>query len=486
MFRPKSLQGRLLLGIFACLTATLAVGGVLVHRVIDARLREEFDSGLTEKLRFYTTTMKLVSDSQAPVFKMGDAEWWRLSAPPNPDYVEFWYWPRDKFIFRLPSLQQKDLPLVPLRGGESVFTDLTLFGNTPVRMLTQAVYPSQESVVGKPIAVRIAVAKETKFLVEALNEVRWFLIKTGLLTTGALMLCARWIVRRAARHVHTLSHQIEAMPLVDSDERFALPGAPSELQPVVRRLNALMDRVGSAIEHERMFTSNAAHELRNPLAAIRSSVEVALSRTRKPEEYEETLEAVLESQNGMQRVVDHLLLLARLESGHKIHEFSMEAVSLSKLLRNAWRPSFDRASDRRLKVTWQVEEPGHDLLIPVALIGIVLRNLFDNATSYTPEGGQIRISAAVSGGTATIAVANTNPGITEANLDNTFSPFWRSDPNASGHRGNAGIGLALVRRIMDTMQGQAEARLEGDFLEYRLTFPAAAGPERRMISEKVS
>jgi signal transduction histidine kinase len=77
---------------------------------------------------------------------------------------------------------------------------------------------------------------------------------------------------------------------------------------------------------------------------------------------------------------------------------------------------------------------------------------------------------------ATISVANTNPGLTGADLENSFSPFWRSDPNASGHRCNAGIGLALVRRIMETMQGSAEARVEGEFLEYRLTFPVSVQP----------
>lgn len=483
MLRPKSLQGRLLLGIFACLTATLAVGGVVVYRVINAHLREEFDLGLRDKVNFYSGPM-VVQNGMAG-WKYKNTEFARVGDPANPEYVEFWYWPRDKFFFRVPWLNGQDLPLVPLTGDKPVFSDITLFGKPHIRMVTEVVYPPQAKSADPPIGMRISVAKEANSLLTALTEVRWFLIKTGLLTTAALMFCARWIVRRAARHVHALSHQIESMPLVDSDERFALPGAPSELQPVVRRLNALMDRVGAAIDHERMFTSNAAHELRNPLAAIRSSVELALSRSRKPEEYEETLESVLESQNGMQRVVDHLLLLARLESGHRIHEFSLEAISLSKMLRNAWRPSFDRASDRGLKVSWQVEEPGHDLLLPTALIGIVLRNLFDNASSYTPEGGQIRISAALSADTATIAVANTNPGLKQADLDNSFSPFWRSDPNASGHRGNAGIGLALVRRIMDTVQGRAEARIEGDFLEYRIIFPAAAVPDKKTAPEIV-
>ena len=336
--KPKSLQGRLLLGILAILGLTLAGGGVLIYRVVDTRLRAEFDLALEEKLRFYSTTLTLRNGT--PKWRMGEAEWQRVSDPANPDYVQFWFLPQGRFIFRTPCLKGLDLPRVSLSGTDSAFTDLSLFGHTAVRMASRQVVPTQEA-DGNPTSVQVAVARDTASLLHALDQVKWFLIKISVLTILLLMLATRWIVRRGVKPVAGLSGQIEAMPLVDSDARFSLPGAPSELQPVVGRLNALMDRVGAAIEHERMFTSNAAHELRNPLAAIRSRVELALSRARSVEEYEETLEGILESQNGMQRVVDHLLLLARLESGHQVNEFAEEAVSLSKLLRKAWRPVFE-------------------------------------------------------------------------------------------------------------------------------------------------
>ncbi len=474
--KPKSLQGRLLLGILLSLACTLALGGVVVYSVVDARLREDFDDGLEEKLNFYRTTLFLQEGK--PKWRMGQAEWERISKPPNPDYVEFWFLPKGKFIYRSPGLDGQDLPRIELEGGSPAFTSLELFGTTPVRMVSRRVFPSQDS-KGKHFPVQVAVARQTASLEAALTQVKWFLIKTAILTTGVLMLAARWIIRRGVKPVASLAGQIEVMPLMDSDHRFGLPGAPSELQPVVGRLNALMDRVGAAIEHERLFTSNAAHELRNPLAAIRSRVEAALNRPRSVEEYEETLEGILESQTGMQRVVDHLLLLARLESGHPLHEFSQEPVALSGLLRKAWRSAFERASERRLKVTWDITEPEEDPVLPLALVEIVLRNLFENAAAYTPEGGQVRITAALAGGRVRIRVANTDPGLPEDQLENTFSPFWRGDPNASGHRGNAGIGLALVRRVMETMRGTVTAKLESGEVVYALDFPAGTATVER-------
>jgi signal transduction histidine kinase len=480
--KPKSLEGRLLLGILATLTLTLALGGVVVYRVVDGHLREEFDASLEEKLLFYQTT--LVLRNGEPKWKMGQAEWERVSNPADPDFIQCWFLTRERQFFRSPGLNGHDLPRPAVAPGQAVFTDHLLFGNTHVRVLNRQFLPNQEPASGAepeppPVVapVQMAVARDIVSLQTALDHVKWFLIKTAVLTTLLLMAGTRWIIRRGVKPVASLAGQIEAMPLVDSNARFGLPGAPSEIQPVVGRLNALMDRVGAAIEHERLFTSNAAHELRNPLAAIRSRVELALSRTRSVEEYEETLDGILESQNGMQRVVDHLLLLARLESGHQVSEFSEEAVSLPKLLRKAWRPAFDRASERHLKVTWQVTDPPADLMLPVALIEIVLRNLFDNAVSYTPEGGVVIITAEVKDQRATVTVANTNPGLNADQLESTFAPFWRGDPNASGHRGNAGIGLALVRRIMESMQGSAQASLDGTMVVYSLSFPIKLCPE---------
>lgn len=471
--KPKSLQGRLLLGILASLTLTLALGGVVVYRVIDSHLREEFDVGLEEKLRFYEATMSLRAGM--PKWNMNEEWWKRVRDPANPDYVQFWFLPQGRFISRSPGLKGTDLPRVAVSEQMPTFANLVLFGDKPVRLVSRQVYPEQDTKESR-IAVQVAVARETGSLQAALDQVRWFLLKTAVVTALVLMLAARWIIRRGVKPVASLAGQIEKMPLVDSNARFGLPGAPSELQPVVGRLNALMDRVGAAIEHERMFTSNAAHELRNPLAAIRSQVELALSRPRSAGEYEETLDGILESQTGLQRVVDHLLLLARLESGHRIHEFSEEPASLSKLLRKAWSPVFERAASRQLKVNWQVTEPPGELILPVALVEIVLRNLFDNAASYTPDQGRIVITAGFHEGRVEIRVANTNPGLTGADLENTFAPFWRSDPNNSGHRGNAGIGLALVRRIMETMQGTAQAVLADGMITYALTFPAQSAP----------
>jgi signal transduction histidine kinase len=331
--------------------------------------------------------------------------------------------------------------------------------------------------------VQVVAGRDLSALEKTLAKVRRVLVRFGLGVMAVVLAVSALIIRRGVKPVNSLAHQIEVMPLADEGARFALPGAPSELQPVVGRLNALMDRVGAAIEHERQFASNAAHELRNPLAAMRSKIEVALSRTRKAEEYEEALENIWQSQQGMQRVVDHLLLLARLESGHRQSEFVAEAAQLGRMLKRAWRGCIDNADEKHLRVSWHVEDAETEFLAPLSLLDIVFSNLLCNAANYTPSGGEVRIFAALEGSQeppgdqlrkeysddriraagedrrCRVAVENTNPGLPEELLERTFTPFWRADPNASGHRGNAGIGLALCRRIAMTLGGTISASL---------------------------
>jgi signal transduction histidine kinase len=180
----------------------------------------------------------------------------------------------------------------------------------------------------------------------------------------------------------------------------------------------------------------------------------------------------------MQRVVDHLLLLARLESGHGVHEFVTETAVLGRMLKKSWRNCIDIAEEKKLRVAWQVEDPEAEIVVVVSLVDIVFTNLLENSVHYTPAGGEIRIHAAVRGGLCCVAVENTNPGLTQGALEETFAPFWRADPNASGHRGNAGIGLALCRRIAITLGGSIQAVLTPEgMVRYAAEFPVSTPPD---------
>ena len=478
LMTPRSLQNRLLLSFLVSMTAILVGGGFVIYKVIGQHLESENDALLRDRLNFFEACTRLRSERGVviPFFNIVDVEWARISDTGNPDLVQGWVADTGKEILgKSPALAalNESLPRPAVSEGSQVFVDHRLPDGREARFISSVFVPLRTDQSIAPVRIQLMVGRDLEMVNATLHKVRSFLVKIGLAVTGAVLLASLYIIRRGVRPVNALTKQIDVIPLAEDGGRFALPGAPSELQPVVGRLNALMDRVGAAIEHERQFASNAAHELRNPLAAIRSTIEVALSRTRKPEEYEETLDSIWQSQQGMQRVVDHLLLLARLESGHRQTEFITEPAGLGRLLKKAWLGCIDLAESKKLRVAWMVEDADTEMRVVVSLLNIVFTNMLENAVNYTPPGGEIRIHACIDRGRCLVTVENTNPGLTRELLEQTFAPFWRADPNASGHRGNAGIGLALCRRIADTLHGSIDATLtESGMVRYAADFPA--------------
>jgi signal transduction histidine kinase len=242
---------------------------------------------------------------------------------------------------------------------------------------------------------------------------------------------------------------------------------------VVNRLNNLMERVGRTLARERGFAMGAAHELRTPLAGLRARLELALSRPRSEEEYRAELKEALEIERGLESMVTHLLLLARLgqDGGGP---FVTKPLNVGRLLRQSWGEFFDRAETRRLRVSIRVPEGVGELNTSEDLLALVIRNLFDNAVSYTPEEGKIDIVAHPARDGWELMVSNTNPGVREHDLPHLAEPFWRARHEEAAPDGrHAGLGLALCQRIASELGGTlTHSLVEPDLIRAHLILPA--------------
>ena len=322
--------------------------------------------------------------------------------------------------------------------------------------------------------MHVVIAKELNSVLDALRQLRGVMYQVAVGLTVLLLASTTFFLRRNLQPLKQLSDQIESTPVTGGSSHFELRGAPSELDPVVERLNTLMDRVEGAFERERHFTANAAHELRNPLAGMRSQIELSLGVERSAGEYRETLDGLYDIQQGMERVVENLLILARLESGEQPVE--QEIVPLTEVLRRGWRKVFDLAEQKQLDVTWDIQKGLPALVTARNLVSIIVRNLLDNAVDYSPDGGAVKISAHYDRLTsrASIRVANQNTSLSKDDCEQMFELFWRGQEDDSSHR-HAGLGLGLCRRIVDILKGELKVRLtEGDqTIEFVCTFPCA-------------
>jgi len=222
----------------------------------------------------------------------------------------------------------------------------------------------------------------------------------------------------------------------------------------------------------RDFVANVSHELKTPLTSIRGFAETLLEDDPPQPLRHQFLDLVRRNTLRLQRLVDDLLDLSRLESGGWRAE--PEPLDLALAAREAWQP-FD-AGARQKGVDFRIDGTA---LASADVQGIsqVFQNLFDNALRYTPEGGRIAVAIREAGEGVHVAVTDTGGGIPARDLPRIFERFYRVDPARGRDAGGTGLGLAIVRHLLQSMGGDVSADSElGGGTTIRFTLPQA-GPE---------
>lgn len=278
----------------------------------------------------------------------------------------------------------------------------------------------------------------------------------------ALLGLSSWVlIRRLLRPLEDTATRIGAKSPQDLS-LIEAPNPPRELEPILGALNTLLARLGAALDGERRFTSDAAHELRTPLAALRMRVQLIERELKLPDHHLRQLRADLDRCTGL---VESLLALARLEP--QAQALPREAVTLDALI-DALDVSSTQA--RHMSIERALAVP--QLQATPVLIASALRNLVDNAVRYGHEGGRIRItSAPLPGGGVQLAVRDDGPGVPPDQRTRLGERFFRV--LGTGQPGS-GLGLSIVARIA-ALHGATlrfEEGLEGRGLGVVLDFPA--------------
>lgn len=220
-----------------------------------------------------------------------------------------------------------------------------------------------------------------------------------------------------------------------------LPGAPEEVQSLTTALNDLFARIGSLIENERRFTQDAAHELRTPIAAIRAQAQVAASAS-APADVQAALQKTLRGCDRASHLVDQLLQLARLDGAQQPSQ-QQPRFDLARVVERVLAPLLDDAAAKRIAL--EVDVPDHCAMAgDEAFIGILLRNLCDNALRYAPAEGQVRFRVTEGTTTLQISIEDSGHGMTTAQIARLGERFYRVAGNdAEG----SGLGWSIIRRI---------------------------------------
>lgn len=290
-------------------------------------------------------------------------------------------------------------------------------------------------------AVMIHVAERLTVRADSARQIMFGMMLPQALLIVAATVAVWYGVGRGLRPLASLRSEIESRSHRDLSA-LSESQAPREVQPLIRAMNDLLARLSAVLGAQQRFIADAAHQLRTPLAGIKTQTELAL-RNAQSDEVQATLRQLYTATEQTTRLVNQLLALARAEPGAK-REHPTEPVDLAALARETATEWVPRALQREIDLGFDGPEHAAKIEGNAFLLKEMLHNVLDNAIRYTQPGGQVTVRVVPDTSIVKIAVEDTGPGIPEAERSRVFERFYRLlDRGSEG----CGLGLAIVQEI---------------------------------------
>ena len=277
----------------------------------------------------------------------------------------------------------------------------------------------------------------------ARSSILWAVMRSTLwptlLALPLLSLAIWWAVRQGVDPLTRLERQLaERHP--EALTPVSVEGTPTEMEPMLIALNGLFSRIDTLIESERRFTADAAHELRTPIAAIRTQAQVAMGESDDVKR-KHALQSTLAGCDRAARLVEQLLTLSQLDAGVAP---SLVRIELNAVVREAIAELVPFALGKRQLIEFDDTE-NCTVRGDVTLISVLVRNLVDNAIRYSPPGGRVRVALTRTPSDVHLEVQDSGPGLSPADMARVGERFFRVV--GSGQSGS-GLGWSIIRRIV--------------------------------------
>jgi len=252
-----------------------------------------------------------------------------------------------------------------------------------------------------------------------------------------------------------------------------------EIGVLQKDLNKVLDRLDNSLNQIRRFSSDVSHELRTPLTILQGELEIALNNRQTVEDYEYVLTSALEEVHRLSNVVGSLLELSRADTGQLI--IKPEINNLSEIVIDISEDALAMAEDKDITVISEIEKDIYARIDPER-IWQALNNLVDNAIKYTKNGGKISISLKKSRSNILISIADNGIGIEESEIKFIFDRLYRVDKSRAYQSRGAGLGLSIVKWIVDAHDGTIIVNSKIDQgSEFLIDLPAITKPDGSKI-----
>ncbi len=356
-------------------------------------------------------------------------------------------WKHGKLVIYSDNAQPESVPPYP-----EGFTDIELAGK-PWRLFT--LNNAEDGII-------VEVAEKHKARVEIIKHIMFGLLLPLCVSLPFIALIIwkgiEWGLRDLKRFAAAI-HQRNS----DDLAKISKDATPQEILPLADSINQLLGKLQTSLAQERLFTDNAAHELRTPLATLAIQADVVLG-SKDAAERESAMIELAKGVRRSSRMAEQLLTLARIRQ-QPMHSTSLNLYAQAS---EAIKTVYPKASKKRIEISLAGEE-NLSVLSNSSLLSVLLGNLLDNAVKYTPVGGEIWLNVKSQDSVAVLIIEDTGPGIPESERENVFQRFYRLSDNIEI---GTGLGLAIVRSIAELTHLDINFYTpeNGEGLGIRLTF----------------
>jgi len=335
-------------------------------------------------------------------------------------------------------------------------------GSSPVRFI---LYP-----VRGPTLIQVGISlSETE---NTLRRLLAFMVLAGGLLLVIASLGGNFIIRKALKPVKSVVHTAQEISTDDLSLRIQAKKRQDEIGELVDTFNDMISRLEGSILKIKQFSGDVSHELRTPLTVIRGEVEVILRKERSAGDYREALSTVLEETSLLERIIDDLLFLSRIEALEK--KELEKPVPLDEILLKTIESRESAAKNKGIQLDIQKIDPA-TIRGEENLLERMLANIIDNAIRYTPPKGKVEISLDEKKNGVILSIQDNGIGIPEEALPYIFDRFYVVDKSRSKETGGLGLGLSIAKHVADTHGAGIEVESQvGQGTIFRITFPLSA------------
>lgn len=305
----------------------------------------------------------------------------------------------------------------------------------------------------------------------ALNQLLIIMVVAGLMLMLLASLGGSFIINKALKPVKSVVKAAKEITADDLSLRIDTKNRKDEIGALVETFNEMIVRLEKSVKKIRQFSGDVSHELRTPLTIIRGEIEVLLRKDRTKEEYLKTLNSALEESYRMEKIIDDLLFLSRIDALDKSK--LKEIVQLKEVVKRVIESRSQSAINKGLEFIAENVKPTR-VKGNKNMLERMIANVIDNAIRNTRSGGLVEVVLDKSQDTVRLEIRDTGIGIPEESLPYIFDRFYVVDKSRSRETGGSGLGLSIVKWVADTHRAEIEVQSQvNQGTKFLIKFPAA-------------